>query len=106
LKCLGERTRDYHFVRARLERTVCFTVCERRCRRYCDWWLNKDKKLPPLGYGRDYLRLANLETATGLDAPVVFLLGVDSLLAEHRADLATDAARAGSNPMPESSTWR
>lgn len=46
------------------------------------WWFNKDKKLPPLGYGPDYLRLANLETATGLEAEVVFLLGMDSLLAE------------------------
>jgi hypothetical protein len=45
------------------------------------WWFNKDKKLPPLGYGPDYLRLANLETATGLEAEVVFLLGMDNLLA-------------------------
>ncbi|MGX4643189.1 hypothetical protein [Massilia sp. SYSU DXS3249] len=45
------------------------------------WWLNKDKKQPPGGYGPDYLRLANLETATGLEGGVVFLLGMESLLA-------------------------
>ncbi|MET0981505.1 MAG: DNA/RNA helicase domain-containing protein [Telluria sp.] len=45
------------------------------------WWLNKDKKQPPAGYGPDYLRLANLETATGLEGGVVFLLGMESLLA-------------------------
>jgi hypothetical protein len=36
------------------------------------WWLNKDKKLPPHGYGPDYLRLTSLETATGLEGRVVF----------------------------------
>ncbi|QNA98347.1 hypothetical protein [Massilia sp. Se16.2.3] len=45
------------------------------------WWLNKDKKQPPGGYGPDYLRLANLETATGLEGGAVFLLGMESLLA-------------------------
>ena len=45
------------------------------------WWLNKDKKQPPDGYGPDYLRLANLETATGLEGGAVFLLGMESLLA-------------------------
>jgi len=44
------------------------------------WWLNKDKKQPPGGYGPDYLRLANLETATGLEGGAVFLLGMESLL--------------------------
>ena len=54
------------------------------------WWLNKDKKQPPNGYGPDYLRLANLETATGLEGAVVFLLGMEDLLfdgtPEHEAD--------------------
>lgn len=54
------------------------------------WWLNKDKKQPPGGYGPDYLRLANLETATGLEGAVVFLLGMEDLLfdgtPEHEAD--------------------
>jgi len=44
------------------------------------WWLNKDKKQPPDGYGPDYLRLANLETATGLEGGAVFLLGMENLL--------------------------
>lgn len=44
------------------------------------WWLNKDKKQPPDGYGPDYLRLANLETATGLEGGAVFLLGMERLL--------------------------
>ena len=44
------------------------------------WWLNKDKKQPPAGYGPDYLRLANLETATGLEGGAVFLLGMEGLL--------------------------
>ncbi|MBI5861003.1 MAG: DEAD/DEAH box helicase [Rhodocyclales bacterium] len=49
------------------------------------WWLNRKehKKEPPNGYGQDYLRLAYLETATGLEASVVFLIGVESLFAEN-----------------------
>jgi superfamily I DNA/RNA helicase len=54
------------------------------------WWLNKDKKMPPAGYGPDYLRLANLETATGLEAEVVFLLGMESLLAGPAPDEILD----------------
>lgn len=48
------------------------------------WWLNKKehKKEPPNGYGQDYLRLAYLDTATGLEASVVFLIGVESLFFE------------------------
>jgi hypothetical protein len=49
------------------------------------WWLNKNehKKEPPNGYGQDYLRLAYLDTATGLEASAVFLIGVESLFAEN-----------------------
>ena len=45
------------------------------------WWFNeaKQKKAPPAGYGRDYLRMAYLETATGLEAGIVFLVGVEAL---------------------------
>lgn len=45
------------------------------------WWFNEhtQKKLPPHGYGRDYLRLANLDTATGLEGAIVFLIGVEHL---------------------------
>lgn len=48
------------------------------------WWLNKKehRKTPPKGYEREYLRLANLETATGLEAGVVFLIGMENLLTD------------------------
>lgn len=48
------------------------------------WWFNKkeQRKAPPKGCERDYLRLANLETATGLEAGVVFLIGMENLLAD------------------------
>jgi len=50
------------------------------------WWFNhKDqKKEPPHGYGREYLRLAYLDTATGLEGGLVFLIGMESLLSEDR----------------------
>lgn len=57
------------------------------------WWLNKDKKTPPDGYGPDYLRLANLETATGLEGAVVFLLGMDNLLFEGGEEREADARK-------------
>ena len=69
------------------------------------WWFNEDsqKKLPPHGYGRDYLRMANVDTATGLEGAIVFLLGVehlfvDALVAgitddEHAADLEERARK-------------
>ena len=58
------------------------------------WWLNKDRKQPPDGYGPDYLRLANLETATGLEGGAVFLLGMESLLmAEGEGDARETDAR-------------
>jgi hypothetical protein len=58
---------------------------DRLCRRFgadSVWWLNKKehRKAPPKGCERDYLRLANLETATGLEAGVVFLIGMENLL--------------------------
>jgi hypothetical protein len=45
------------------------------------WWFNErdQKRKPPRGHGRDYLRLANLDTATGLEGAIVFLIGVDKL---------------------------
>jgi superfamily I DNA/RNA helicase len=45
------------------------------------WWFNDrdQKKEPPQGYGRDYLRMAYLETATGLEASFVFLVGIEDL---------------------------
>ena len=48
------------------------------------WWFNEDtqKKLPPQGYGKDYLRMANVDTATGLEGAIVFLLGVEHLFVD------------------------
>ena len=48
------------------------------------WWFNENtqKKLPPHGYGRDYLRMANVDTATGLEGAIVFLLGVEHLFVD------------------------
>ena len=45
------------------------------------WWFNKrdQKRNPPRGHGREYLRLANLDTATGLEGSIVFLIGVEDL---------------------------
>ena len=45
------------------------------------WWLNhhEQKKAPPHGHGKDYLRMAYVESATGLEASVVFLVGVEDL---------------------------
>ena len=45
------------------------------------WWFNErdQKRDPPRGHGRDYLRMANLDTATGLEGAIVFLIGVDKL---------------------------
>jgi hypothetical protein len=60
-----------------LYRRLCAAVGANRV-----WWLNReeDKKRPPGGAG-DHLRMASLETATGLEAPVVFLVGVEGPLA-------------------------
>jgi hypothetical protein len=46
------------------------------------WWLNKrgQKQQPPQGYGKDYLRMAYIDSATGLEAHVVFLIGIEGLL--------------------------
>ncbi|MFT3821692.1 MAG: AAA family ATPase [Rubrivivax sp.] len=51
------------------------------------WWFNEkeQKKAPPAGYGRDYLRMAYLDSATGLEAGVVFLIGAEHLLRGERA---------------------
>lgn len=58
------------------------------------WWLNRkeEKKVPPRGYGPDYLRVAYVETATGLEASVVFLVGLENLLSPGRLpDVSEDA---------------
>jgi len=60
------------------------------------WWLNQKehKKLPPNGYGPDYLRVAYVETATGLEASVVFLVGLENLLSQGRLPDVSDDAHA------------
>ncbi|MFC5477297.1 UvrD-helicase domain-containing protein [Massilia suwonensis] len=71
-----------------LYRRLCAALGAKRV-----WWLNKDKKQPPEGYGPDYLRLANLETATGLEGGAVFLLGVEGLLNVEEGDAREADAR-------------
>ncbi|TAG46812.1 MAG: ATP-binding protein [Betaproteobacteria bacterium] len=57
------------------------------------WHMNSDgigkhgkseKHEPPDGYGKDYLRLVSITTATGLEAAIVFLIGLESLLLGYR----------------------
>ncbi len=65
------------------------------------WWFNEksQKREPPQGYGRDYLRMAYVDTATGLEAAVVFLVGMEPLFrdastgADPSAGLREDHAR-------------
>ena len=60
------------------------------------WWFNDEaqKKLPPHGYGRDYLRMANVDTATGLEGAIVFLLGVEHLFIDALVSGITDDEHA------------
>ena len=85
-----------------VNRTALLNELSRRVGADHLWWLNDEehKKVPPHGYGRDYLRVAYLDTATGLEAVVVFLVGFERLLAGWRegasadgGDGAQDAAR-------------
>ena len=59
------------------------------------WWFNdkQQKKAPPRGDGREPLRMASIDTATGLEAGVVFLIGVDRLLRACSRASADDAHR-------------
>ena len=56
------------------------------------WWLNEQsqKKAPPNGYGQDYLRMAYIDTATGLEAAIVFLVGIESLFSAAHAPGSDD----------------
>ncbi|MBS7809274.1 hypothetical protein, partial [Variovorax sp. PCZ-1] len=53
------------------------------------WWFKLSKQ-PPGGYEEDYLRMAYLDTATGLEAAVVFLIGMEDILLRHRPLNLTD----------------
>lgn len=68
------------------------------------WWFNEkgQKKEPPAGYGKDYLRMSYLDSATGLEAGIVFLIGIEHLFdddataglgAEERAQRREENAR-------------
>jgi hypothetical protein len=59
------------------------------------WWFNEkeQKKAPPRGHAHDHLRMAYVDSATGLEAEVVFLIGVDGLL--RRCFTARDAGAPG-----------
>lgn len=66
-----------------------------RLNKYFDdhvWWFNEgtQKKSPPHGYGRDYLRMANVDTATGLEGAIVFLLGIEHLFLDALLPGVTD----------------
>ena len=45
------------------------------------WLLNEQKKEPPGSISQDYLRVASVESATGLEAPAVFIIGIEGLFA-------------------------
>ena len=71
------------------------------------WWMNgkEHKKAPPKGYGQDYLRLARLETATGLEAAVVFLVGIEDLLSDADLPGLRDDEQASINQFIDWSTY-
>lgn len=57
------------------------------------WWfgLQEQSRLPPHGYGSDYLRMAYLDSATGLEGGLVLLLGVENLFfGENAIGLSTE----------------
>jgi superfamily I DNA/RNA helicase len=60
------------------------------------WWLNQkdQKKEPPYGYGKDYLRMAYLDTATGLEGSIVFIVGVENLFVNDMALGLTEEEQA------------
>lgn len=57
------------------------------------WWFNKEdqKKAPVDGYGKEYLRMTSVGSATGLEGGIVFLLGIEELFGDVRLlDLSED----------------
>lgn len=66
------------------ENTNKAALYEKLCRRLGSgnvWWFNKhgQKKDPPQGHDREYLRMVSVDTATGLEACIVLLIGMESL---------------------------
>ena len=74
----GERARKHDLYAALCEKFSAPRV----------WWFNEksQKRAPPPGDGRDPLRMAYLDTATGLEAAIVFLIGVDNLFDDEPDD--------------------
>lgn len=64
-----------------VNRQALYAQLCRRLGRDNVWWFNErdQKKRPPLGHGREYLRMAYADTATGLEASLVFLIGMEPL---------------------------
>lgn len=60
------------------------------------WWFNEkdQKRRPPGGFGQDCLRMAYLDTATGLEAATVFLIGMEPLFREPAAPGLSPAEQA------------
>ena len=69
----------------------------------CVWWFNEhsQKRAPPRRDGGTCLRLANLDTATGLEAAVVLLVGVEGLLGLDAPPGAGGADAAGAQGAAE-----
>ncbi|NRF67393.1 ATP-dependent helicase [Aquincola sp. S2] len=79
-----------------VNRRTLHACLERRVGAGKVWWFNeqRQKRAPPHGRGRDYLRLAYLDTATGLEACIVFLIGVENLFFSGRVAGLGDEERA------------
>ncbi len=60
------------------------------------WWFNEksQKRMPPQGRDADMLRMAYLDTATGLEASIVFLVGIESVMRDDRVGSARVTASA------------
>lgn len=79
-----------------VDRVALYAQLCRRLGRDNLWWLNErsQKKSPPRGHGREHLRMAYADTATGLEASLVFLIGMEPLFAhEPRARQADEEQR-------------
>ncbi len=67
-----------------INKSLLYNQLCRRWREDAIWWLNKEdqKKSPPGDAHSPHLRLANLDTATGLEAPIVLLIGMEKLFSD------------------------
>lgn len=72
-----------------VNRRTLYAQLERRLSRRRVWLLNEGaqkKAPPPGGSGADCLRVAHLDTATGLEGIAVFLVGIEDLFADAAGD--------------------